>query len=326
MYEVPAVIIRIKVIKKSFVVFLTLFVISFNACGFYIANMIYSEACRQQTSKGIPNLHQIYRNTFDDKRFSKLSKEEVEITSLFGYKLSGTYIPNPIKTNNTVVIVHGFRGSRWESMKYADLYIDKGFNTLIYDSRYSGESGGNDVTFGFYEKYDLDKWIDWVYNKNKGGIIGVHGESMGASTLLLHSQLNEKSKRVKFYVADCPYSDLKALFIYRLEEDYHIKNKLIGNILTFYTNIIANIRSGFAFSGASPINAIKDVRTPIMFIHGDSDKYIPFSMSEEMYSLKNGPKDIYIAPYSGHAQAYLYNKKVYKEKLYNFIDKYIKLK
>lgn len=306
---------------RVIIIFIVVMFMVLNAGGLYISNLIYEKACRGQTSRGIPNLHEIYKNTFDDKRFAALSKEKVMLTSDYGYKLSGTYIKNPKTTNNTVIIVHGYGGSRWESMKYADMYIDLGFNTVIYDSRFSGESGGNDVSFGFYEKYDLDKWVNWVYNKNNKGLIGVHGESMGAATALLHSKLNQKDNKVKFYVADCPYSNLTGLLRFRLKEDYNVTNKIISSLLTFYINTVTYVRSGFTLSDVSPIKVINNISTPIMFIHGDSDKYIPYSMSKDMYNIKKGPKDLYIAPYSGHAQAYLYNKKEYTQKVRQFLIK-----
>ncbi len=311
-------------IKKVIIILLIFIFILFNSAGLWVGNFIYTEACKKQTSKGVSNLYEIYKNTFDDNRFLKLSKEDVIINSLYGYKLSGTYILNPIKTQNTVVIVHGIRGSRWESLKYADIYLDRGFNVVVYDSRFSGESGGSNISFGFYEKYDLDQFIKWVHNKNPNGMIGVHGESMGGATALLHSKLNEKSKLVKFYVSDCAYSNLGNLLTFRLKEDYGIKNKFISSVIVTYTNIIAYLRSGFTFSQVSPINSINSVQTPIMFVHGDSDNFIPFSMSNDMYYIKPGKKAIYIAPYSGHAQSYLYNKKDYTKKIYDFLDKNLK--
>ncbi len=48
-------------------------------------------------------------------------------------------------------------------------------------------------------------------------------------------------------------------------------------------------------------------------------------MSEEMYNIKPGIKEIYIAPNAGHAQAYLYNMKEYRKNLYKFIDRYVKI-
>ncbi len=312
------------VLKKTIIILVVCVFTLTNLSGFWLGNLIYTKCCKEQTSKGVSNLYQIYKNTFNDKRFLKLKKEEITVHSIYGYNISGTYIENPVKTDNTVIIVHGIRGSRWESMKYADIYLDKGFNAVIYDSRFSGESGGTDVTFGFYEKYDLDQWVKWVSNKNQGGIIGVHGESMGGATALLHSKLNEKSKIVKFYVADCAYSNLAELLAFRLKEDYGIKNKFISSSIIFYTNIVTYLRSGFTFFQVSPVNAVQTVKTPIMFVHGDHDNFIPFSMSNDMYYLKTGSKSIYIAPYSGHAQSYLYNKKDYTKKVYDFLNKNLK--
>ncbi|NMM65289.1 alpha/beta hydrolase [Clostridium sp. P21] len=311
-------------IREMIVISLIFIFTIINLSGFWIGNFIYTEACQNQTSKGVSNLHEIYKNTFDDNRFLKLSKDEVTIDSPYGYKLSGTYIHNPTKTENTVIIVHGIRGSRWESLKYADIYLNKGYNALVYDSRFSGESGGHDISFGFYEKYDLNQWIKWVHDKNPKGILGVHGESMGGATVLLHSKLNEKNHMVKFYVSDCAYSNLGDLLIFRLKKDYGIKNRFLASTIVNYTNIITYVRSGFTFSEVSPINSIKDAKTPILFVHGDSDSFIPFSMSNDMYYIKPGKKSIYIAPYSGHAQSYLYNKKDYTQKVYDFIDKNVK--
>lgn len=309
--------------KKIITIPLTILFFIINVLGFYTGNLVYYEACKAQTSRGIPNMYDTYKCTFNEKRFKTLSKENITIQSKYGYNIKGIYLINPIPTKNSVVIVHGIKGTRWESMKYADLYLDKGFNVLVYDSRYHGLTGGNDVTFGYCEKYDLDRCIDWLYKKNNGGIIGAHGESLGAATILLHSQLNLNKNRVKFYVADCPYSDLKELLIYRMNKDLHISNRIISNALIFYSGTCALIRSGFTYNKVSPINAIKNVETPIMFIHGDIDYFIPKKMSEDMYKEKSGPKELYIAPAAGHAQAYLYNKKEYTKKLYQFIDKYV---
>ncbi|HCL4438978.1 hydrolase [Clostridium botulinum] len=316
---------KTKKYKILFLIPILIILIAINAIGFYNGNLIYVRACIEPTSRNSTNMYDTYKSTFDERRFNTLKKENITINSKYGYTLKGTYMENPHKTKNSVVIVHGIRSSRWESMKYADLYLDKGFNILIYDSRYHGLSGGSDVTYGYYEKYDLDQCIDWLERKNPGGIIGAHGESLGASTILLHSKMNLSKNRVKFYVADCPYSNLEELLKNKLNEELHINNKIITDLLLFYSGACALLKSKFLYSSVSPIDSIKTVQTPIMFIHGDKDIYIPKKMSEEMYNIKPGIKEIYIAPNAGHAQAYLYNKKEYRKNLYKFIDKYVKI-
>jgi fermentation-respiration switch protein FrsA (DUF1100 family) len=306
--------------KRKVLKFLViLFFLIFNIVGIITGNIVYDKVTKAKIDRTIDN-YEYYKNTFDYERFMQLDTEEVKIKSNFGYNLSGTYIKNSVKTRNTMVVVHGFRGTRWESMKYADMYLDLGYNVLIYDSRYHGNSEGKDITLGYMEKSDLDNCVKWVNKKNAGGIIGVHGESLGGVTALLHSKKNEESKLVKFYIADCAYSDLREMIDFLLKENLKYYNSMIGKFVSFYCNVVAFVRSGFTLYSISPISAIKDVETPIMFIHGVDDEYIPPSMSIDMYRLKKGKKSIYIAPASGHSQAYLFNKEEYTNKVKIFIE------
>lgn len=301
-----------------FDVFIILFIVV-NAAGLYVGNYFYKKAFNIETKKDLDQ-YESNKLTFNESRYNELQKEQVYTASKHDYKLYGTYIENLKSTKNTIILVHGLGGSRWSVMKYTDMYLDKGFNVLIYDGRDHGYSGGDNVTYGYYEKDDLDKWVQWVYKKNKGGIIGVHGESMGAVTALLQSKMDETKKRVSFYIADSGYSDLNDIFALRLKEDYKIKFTIAAKPLLFYANIINKINNEFDFNQVSPINDIKNVKTPIMFIHGANDKYIPKYMSEEMYKAKSGIKKLYIAPNSNHGEAYYNNEDEYRENVYSFID------
>nr|WP_235838148.1 lysophospholipase [Clostridium tepidum] len=148
--------VNIKKTKKYKILLLipTLMIFIFiNILGFYNGNLIYIKACIEPTSKNITNMYDTYKSTVDEKRFNTLKKENITINSKYSHTLKGTYMGNPHSTKNSVVIVHGIRSSSWESMKYADLYLNKSFNVLIYDSRYHGLSGSSDVTYRYYEKY-----------------------------------------------------------------------------------------------------------------------------------------------------------------------------
>lgn len=306
--------------KEIFITLLAIIIIVVNVVGIYLGSIFYDKVCKIYINRKA-DTYTIYKSTFDNERLNLLNKDEVIIASKFGYKLSGTYIKNSMDTNNTVIIVHGILGSRWEAMKYADIYLDLGFNVLIYDSRYHGESGGTDVSLGYFEKYDLDNCVQWVKKANPGGVIGIHGESLGAATALLHSNINEDKKNVKFYVVDCPYSDLPELFKDKLSSEIKVNNKIVSNIMVFYSSVVAWYKSGFSLYSISPIKAIKNVETPIMFIHGADDDLIPPTMSMDLYRAKNGAKALYIAPNSGHAMSYLNNKKEYTEKVTQFLEK-----
>jgi fermentation-respiration switch protein FrsA (DUF1100 family) len=293
--------------------------ILFNMTMLYIGNLFYNKAFLMDTKKEL-DLYESNKKYFSETRFNTLQREEVSVSSKNNYKLFGTYIKNGKATEDTVILLHGIGGSRWTMLKYVDMYLDKGFNVLIYDGRAHGESGGNNITYGYYEQTDLDKWVSYIHGKNKGGIVGVHGESMGASTALLHSRLNENKKRVDFYIVDSAYSDLDELLTIRMLEDYNLKVGILAKTVLFYSNIINKLKNNFSFIDASPKYELDKVTTPIFFIHGSDDKYVPKYMSEEMYNLKPGMKELYIAPNSTHVQAYISNPELYIEKTYNFLE------
>lgn len=303
---------------KILITIILIFLIAINIVGFYLGNMYYQKICKIYIDRSNTGI-EYYKNSFNYNRFSSLESYDINIQSSFGYKLAGTYIFNPKPTNNTVILVHGITASRWESMKYADMYLDMGFNVLAYDSRYHGKSGGNDMSLGFFEKTDLDNIVKWVRWVNPNAVIGVHGESLGGVTALLQASLDQTKKNVNFYVVDCPYSDISELLNMKLTKDEKPHLALVANFILFYGNIIALNKSGFSLYAVSPIKAIKNIKTPIMFIHGSNDTFIPASMSLDLYLEKTGPKGIYISPDSEHAMSYFVNKTEYILKVKQFL-------
>lgn len=309
---------KISPLKKTIILLLIL-VISFNAIGLYFGNIFYKKIFVIHKDKDI-NPYETAKTTFNENRFTSLQREEVSVSSKFDYKLRGTYIKNSKNTKNTVIILHGISENRWDSMRYADLYLDHGFNVLIYDSRANGNSGGNNITYGYCEQYDLDSFVSWLQKKNKDGIIGVHGVSIGASTAIMHSQIDSEKNRVKFYVTDSAFSDLNELLKLRLKENYKIGNPIIQKLALFYSNKVASLKAGFTFDKVSPLTAVKASKAPTLFIHGKTDLSVPPSMSEELYKAKNGQKEIYVSLNTGHASSLQYNREEYKQKLYKFLD------
>jgi fermentation-respiration switch protein FrsA (DUF1100 family) len=289
-----------------------------NGFGLFVGNRVYQETKTLQSQ--IPVRKSTALQEQMDFGKSQRQWQDVMITSRYGYPLMGTFIPNPEPTDKTIVFLHGFTDSRLSGLYYLGIYLDLGFNLLAVDSRSHGDSGGSSVTWGVYEKYDLDQWIDWLRERYPDGTIGVHGISMGASAALMHAEINESNKRVSFYIADSAFSDMETLINWALEDKIrNLEPQIPAKIILPYANAAAYLNDRFTFYEASPLRVVRSVTTPILYIHGEADKLIPVSMANDLYSATKGPRRICIFGQAGHASSVFADWAGYHEVVQNFI-------
>lgn len=262
---------------------------------------------------------EVFQMEFDHGKLKSLDdynswpREELSIPSPYGYPLHALYFPlNDAK--KTVIFSHGITLTLVGSIKYMQIFRSRGFNCLLYDNRFHGESGGPNCTFGYFEKVDLKTLVDWAFKRTgPGSLVGTHGESLGAVIALQHAAIDS---RIAFVIADCPFSDLKRLFALRLGHDYHLPTFPLLNICRWYGKQLA----GFDFEEVSPIRDLNKSSTPIFYIHGDKDRYIPPSMSVEMNQARvSGPDRLYLAPGAKHAEAYSSNPLEYENQVASFL-------
>jgi fermentation-respiration switch protein FrsA (DUF1100 family) len=259
-----------------------------------------------QASKGLIN----------KEYYDTLKKENIVITTADNLKLYGIYIKGDEKYNRTIIIVHGITASHSVSIKYAEMFIKKGWNVLIYDHRRHGDSEGDYTSYGYYEKFDLDLWVNWVKEREpEAKLIGLHGESMGAATVLQYASIN---KYVDFIIADCGYSDLYKLLKIRMREDYHF---LLTPLIQL-TSLRVLRKAKFKIKKVKPIEDIKYSDIPTLFIHGTEDKYVPTFMGEAMYRAKKNNKKLYLAEKAAHACSIDVDKVRYEKEVFDFIEEY----
>jgi fermentation-respiration switch protein FrsA (DUF1100 family) len=233
----------------------------------------------------------------DPAAFNALSKEEIRIQSPGGYSLFGLYVPNG-GAAQTVILAHGITATLYHSIKYLWPFRQRGFNVLLIEHRNHGRSGGDTTTYGYYEKHDMKAWVDYVKARNgEDAVVGLHGESMGAAIVLQYAAID---RRVAFVVADCPFASAQEEFTYRLNADYHLP----GLIMIPLAGWITKIRTGFKYSDAAPVEAVRDMKIPVLFIHGAEDTYIPPSASQTLYEAKPDPKYLWLVPGARHADAW----------------------
>ncbi|WP_332649353.1 alpha/beta hydrolase [Lysinibacillus sp. 54212] len=254
---------------------------------------------------------------FDEEWFNQCHKQELLIQSPNGYSIKGIFL-QPLQTNNIIIICHGVTENKMNSVKYARMYERLGFNTVVYDHRRHGESGGKTTSYGYYEKMDLGKIVIHVRELvGENAIIGIHGESMGAATTLLYAGSDED--QAKFYISDSAFSDFRQLLYLIVKNSISVDLKFAVHL----TDLFMRMRDGYWIKNVLPKKTIKKIDKPVLFIHNIHDTFIPYTMTEEMFELKNEPKMLRLFEKGEHSQGFNEMPLEYEDTVREFLTRFV---
>lgn len=252
---------------------------------------------------------------------SKWSKRDFELDGLHG-KLRGEIILNPAdngERKKVAVICHGYTWNHLISIRYAQIFYSLGFNVVLYDHSYFGMSEGKFCTLGFYERHDLSRVIDYAREQfGQDCIVALHGESMGAVTVLTELGIRND---IDLVVADCPFSNT---LNYYSELFTHL-TKLPSFPVVEMTGSMAKMKYGYNYAKCNPIDDVAASDVPICFIHGKQDDFIYPHHSEDMYKVCRNPlSELHLVDDAAHACSYTVNSEAYFDIVKNFINKVFK--
>ena len=224
-------------------------------------------------------------------------------------------------TDKWIILVHGYGNSAAMMVRMFDAQMmrDRGYNILLPDLRAHGSSGGKFVSMGYYDRMTVKGWINWIIEKNPNASIALMGVSMGAATVMLTSGESDLPANVKCVVEDCGFTNAYVQFSEVMKSTGIPAKPLIDIVSAF-----AKLRAGYSFkTDASPIDAVKRTKLPMLFLHGEKDDFVPTWMVHPLYEACNTEKDILVIPDAIHARSNKYHPEIYWPKVWGFIEKYI---
>lgn len=262
------------------------------------------------------DIYEVYREDMIGwtRDIRSMPHDDVSITSHDGLTLRGKYYEYE-KGAAIEILFHGYRGNAERDLCGAvHRCFTLGRNALIVDHRASGESDGHVITFGIKERLDCLKWIEYANGRfGKDSEIMITGISMGAATVMM--ALNEKlPENVVCVLADCGYTSPRDV-ICKVLRDIHLP------VWLFYPFIRlgARIFGRFDLEEVSAVGGVQKCNIPIIFIHGESDDFVPCDMSRELYSICTSEhKKLYTVSGVGHGLAFPADKDGYYNALREF--------
>ena len=233
--------------------------------------------------------HPVENNYYGDKLTVNI--EKVNITTDDNIDLLAWYHKKDIKKYKTILYFHGNAGSLENRIHKINYFKDMNINFILLAWRGFSGNKGKPTEQGLYQ--DARSAVKWLINQGvtEENII-IYGESLGTGVATEIAQ----NKNFAGIILESPFTSMIAaakskypIFPIRLllKDKYESDKK------------------------------IKNIKSPILVMHGEIDKIVPFWMGEKMFQLANEPKYSYFSKYDDHMMEF-------NDELINSIKSFIK--
>ncbi len=250
------------------------------------------------------------------RRTAAAPGEPVAIPSHDGLALRASWLPAS-GTERCVLVLHGISDSRGSAAGFAPFLNRAGYSVLAPDLRAHGESEGDRISFGIWERQDALRWLAWMERHGCRALYGL-GESLGAAVLL---QTAAKPSPLRAVVAECSFADLPSIGRYRIAQWMDGPAWLTvpaAQWLVWSGLLAARWRYGVDLTLASPVASADG---PLLLIHGLRDDRTPPEHSRRIAS-RHPRAALWLVEGAGHTEASAVAPREFEERVLAFFARH----
>ena len=252
------------------------------------------------------------------------AKQPVSITSFDGLNLHGWLFDpdcvNPLP-HLYAICCHGYTGEPAEMAKWAHRFAKLGFTVLGPAQRAHELSEGRYVGMGWLEHNDLLAWIHLIVESDPDARILLHGNSMGAATVMMAAGDPRLPRNVVSAIEDSGYASVRMQFIDSARSMFHLP-KLLAAMCVDAAGLVCKYRAGFDFSDASCVEQLKHTTIPMLFIHGAADTFVsPRFLDMNYGACSSLDREKLLVPDADHVMSSAVAPDVYWSKVEGFVKR-----
>ncbi len=244
-------------------------------------------------------------------------------TTILGYRdfrIHACYVParDPASAQGTAIVVHGYGDNHLVFLYLVRMYRDEfNYNVLFPDLQYHGYSEGDHVQMGWYDRLDVERWIEVAHSIFQDDFMVRHGVSMGAATVMITSG-DPLPGYVRCFVEDCGYSSVVSQFNSNRKQSF----RFIPPDVLQSASLVTKKKYGWGFWEASSVKQLAKCDRPMLFIHGTADDFVPVDHVFKNYEAKtHGYKELVLVQGAVHANSYAKDPKNYTWRVKYFLDR-----
>jgi alpha/beta superfamily hydrolase len=191
----------------------------------------------------------------------------------------------------TVILCHGLGSAKERQLDLAAQLAARGFNVLVFDFRGHGESGGNFISYGIRERFDVLAAVQWIkahHPKESQHLYGI-GANTGAAALLGAATETEAGQQLEALVLYEPFARFNAI-------TSSTAQRIIPGPASWLVQRIslplASLHAGGNLRDFAPIESIGELwPRPVLIIHGRAQTFVPVDQSLAVHQQASQPKD-----------------------------------
>ena len=218
-----------------------------------------------------------------------------------------------------IILCHGSGGNRTEMVPYAAFLAEAGYPLLLLDFRAHGGSGGQLMSLGYRETWDVAAAVRFLQTRPEVDArqVGALGISLGAAAVVVAAAAQPELKAV---VADSTYARYTDVMQRFFHPDKRLGLPMDGPAIGLTRLLFGENAVRFA-----PVDAAPRVSPRALFIiHGKHDNgNTTVEDARAVYAAAGEPKEFWLVPDAGHVQALSVAGQEYRRRVVGFFRQYL---
>jgi len=192
----------------------------------------------------------------------------------------------------TVLIFHGYGGSKASMLDKAAAFQKLHYNTLLADFMGGGGSEGIQTTIGYKEAVQVKTCVDYVTGLGERNIV-LFGTSMGAVAVM--KAMNDEKLPVRSVILECPFGSMLRTVQNRFKM-MGVPAFPMAQLLVFW----GGAENGFNAFDHNPERYARSIKCPALLIYGGKDAKVSEEETAAIFKNLAGPKKLLSLREAGH--------------------------
>jgi fermentation-respiration switch protein FrsA (DUF1100 family) len=218
------------------------------------------------------------------------------------------------------IVVHGINGDLQEGLRLVPTLRRAGLTSMLIS--YRDDDGAPKSPDGLHhlgmtEWKDLEAAARYALAHGARHLV-LAGYSMGGAIVARFMELSPLAGRVSALLLDAPALDWRRIL------EYHATEMGLPAVSVNPVEWAVGARIDVDWDGLDALEHAEDFQLPILIFHGDDDKQVPLSLSEDFADELPRWATLYAVPQAGHTQSWNVDPRKYESRVEGFLDAALK--